>query len=233
MKMALCVLGALALSSEPGWTVADVNGGFESGDFNGWSVDNPFYPPGEFALYPSQIGSARVVNDPAHAFEGSHYALVEDFGASSFQPGPLRAITVSRSFDLVVGQILTGWAAFATMDYQPVDSGWVRVVDANGSLVSTLWSQHSGADASQYGDAFPPWTQWSWTAPSSQTYTLQYGISSTDDGLLGSSAYFDALAVSPNPKAPDPFSTAALMGLALLILGAFRSHLARKTAHTS
>lgn len=200
-----------------------INGGFESGDFGGWTLNAPLYP----LYYDSAClelgvwgyaheGTASVMQGAAAAAEGRFYAALfqNDVGGPGRETGVQRTISLSQDIFLREGQRVAGHASYANTDYSPADSGWVSILNDNGALLATPWLMHGGLNANyvaSLGVGDPPafgWVSWEWVAPVAGTYTLQLGVGSFDDGIFGSNAYFDGIAVS---SVPDAGSTLALL----------------------
>ena len=96
----------------------------------------------------------------------------------SFLALEVRDSSVSLYQDVFLnsGNILSGWAAFDWDDMFPfVDGASVDILQG-GNFIATPWSE-SGAGHPDSWDG--PWTSWSWTAPSSGTYRLQYTVKNT------------------------------------------------------
>jgi hypothetical protein len=159
------------------------NPGFETGDFNGWSV------------VISDTGNAQVVTSHDADFstyspkEGSYFALLESGSTSQYT-------TISQSMALSAGDVLSGWAAFDYGDYHDFnDNAYVRIYEGS-NLITTPW-QEWGNRRPNYSDG--PWTKWSFTAPDDATYTAVFGVINYDDYAMDSYGLFDAMKVVPLP----------------------------------
>lgn len=167
-----------------------VNGGFETGDFTGWTLSHP------------TLGSVVTSHDGDYVtyapVEGSYFAVLWAGAGTGVYT------TLSQQILLNAGDTLAGMAAFDYRDYDPFDDeAYVRVYDEWNNLVATPWYEH-GLAHPDYWDG--PWTPWSWTAPSSGIYLLEFGIANQGDNLLPSAALFDI------PEA----STFGLLGLGIV-----------------
>jgi len=188
---ALLVVGLSATASHAG----PVNFGFETGDFTGWTVVNGGY------------SSADVVNSyftqastTFSAFEGKYFALLAA-GAGNNVPN-----TVSQTFTLNAGQTISGAAGFFADDYLPYsDYGYATIVIGSG--LTTLFSANIASVGGQNGTT--GWVPWRYTASSSGSYTVTYGVSNGGDNSYASHAFFDGASV------PDSASTIAMLGMAV------------------
>lgn len=201
-KLLAGLIAALGLGTAQ---AAIVNAGFETGDLTGWT---------------SSTGGAFVTNSHANGYGGSATYLAQegDFFLAIASGAANVWQTASQSFSVGAGQTLSGLAAFNWGDYSPYNDGVrVRILDIAGSEVAVpFYFDGSLAPASGFnGD----WTEWSWTAATAGTYTLEFAARNTIDsgGPEQTYGYFDASASS----VPEPGSL-ALFGLALAGLAASR-----------
>lgn len=168
--------------------------------------------------------------DDGSAVEGNRFLQMTVGGGSSgnhseFRPftGPDsnpyffrdRSYRVALSRDLYMdsGNTLSLWANFYTDDYPPSDADDLRV-----SIDGTPIFELSVADVFA---GFPEgwesgWTQMTWTAPASGSYTLS--LSSYQDDQAFSSASFDDIMI-----VPEPATGLLMVGMAALAWRAGRS----------
>ncbi|MFX1514497.1 MAG: PKD domain-containing protein, partial [Promethearchaeota archaeon] len=161
----------------------------EIGDLTCWSVT---VPPG---------GLAQVVTSHI-GYQLTRYRPVEGKYLASLKPdGPGSYTTIKKTLYFATGQLIDGWAAFDGGDPNFNDNAAVRILNSSGDLVATPWY----SDISIVGPSGDgPWENWSWTAPRSDTYTLEYRVSNAVDSRFDSYALFDAILGLPSnipPKA--------------------------------
>jgi len=178
-----------------------VNGGFETGDFTGWTV----ILNGGTAQVVSSHTSIVAPGDPSTVYSpvgGSYFALLKTDGPGNEQK-------IQQSFDLVAGQTIFGWAAFDWGDYaQFYDNAWVRIYKGDPAAFDVPWYESGNPMTPPIPPTPPiprpnywdgPWTKWSYTAPTAGTYTVVMGIENWGDAALPSYALFDDVKVTPLP----------------------------------
>jgi hypothetical protein len=167
-----------------------VNGGFETGDFTGWTVVLTGGAANIVSIHTGQTASGPNGYNYAPV-TGNYFARVKTDGPGNFQ-------LVSQSLFLSVGSKLAGYAAFDYGDYHNFnDMARVEILDSANVVVATPW-QVQGNDVPNYSDG--PWTGWAWTAATAGTYTLRYSIANSLDSNLDSYALFDATVLVPEPS---------------------------------
>jgi hypothetical protein len=143
--------------------------------------------------------------------EGSYFAVLEagtDDGVYS---------TLSQGIAMSAGESLFGLAAFDYRDYDPYDdSAYVKILDNLGNEIATPWFEN-GLAHPDFWDG--PWTSWTWTAASTDTYFVQFGVANMGDNQANSAALFDA--VGSTAPVPEP-ATMLLMGTGIAGLIAAR-----------
>ena len=143
----------------------------------------------------------------AQSIEGDKFLAVGT-GDSYFVPSVFdtQDITVSQSFQLNQGDVVSGWFSFFNGDYIPQDSAWVKVLDASGREMEMPAYEVSGtypASSVDYLSA-TPWTHWQWTAPAVDTYVLTLGVTTFGDNRYSSYGLYDAIEIA---HVPDTGST--------------------------
>ena len=167
-------------SSEAGATTVAAsefaNGDFETGSLSPWTST-----PG-----PSSPG-ASVQSD----FNG-----YQPHGGSSFAvvaPGAQDTYThLTQPFTATAGQTVSGWAFFDGEDYLPFNDDGAVVIQQGGSDLATVFAASIGA-LGNYGKT--GWTAWSYTVPSSGTYTVDARVRNRGDGSVPSYLGLDDVTV--------------------------------------
>jgi hypothetical protein len=207
------VYGILAMVSLLGLGITQsakanlVNGSFETGDFTGWTVGN--------AGLSSVVTTTNAFNGtPYNPVDGNYFARLDAGGGAGVYT------LVSQGFSLTAGNSISGYAAFLAFDYLPFnDNAFVRILDSSNNIVATPWSA-SVATVGDFGNT--PWQSWNWTALTSGSYFVEFGVDNELDNALSSVALFDANTMS---SIPDAGSTLPLLGFALAGLGILRRKL--------
>ncbi len=129
-RPALVPLLLLFLGIAPAFSVP-IDGGFETGDLTGWTVEAPLYSE-TFGGY-GTLGSANVTDrvfslgmmGPDYLpKEGRFLAtLMADNGGLNPPPqGQISRLAIEQTLTVHSGDVLSGWAAFSTMEYYPARS---------------------------------------------------------------------------------------------------------------
>lgn len=235
MKTRIALWLGLGITLLTGGGVANagvLNGSFESWNLLGWNFTSD---SGDRATEPltRPAGSARTVANwgvnqglvpqitPA---AGYRFLLLNTRANGNFLGNDNYDLFVSQTLTLNQGEYLTGWSFFFDGDSEPLDSAWVRVRDDQGDIVALPWLATSGAPAAsapELGSLSAPygWFQWQWAVPTTGSYTVQLGMSTSGANNNASFGLFDGVNVQTVPI-PEPTSMALAMvgGLVLVIL---------------
>ena len=216
-----------------------VNGRFESGNFNGWTMDpqqdlatgQPDRQTGMIAKVVS-AWKPSVDSTPVWRAEAGRLLVVLGSGADGcFTVNP----TLKQTLALGKGAALSGWASFCTDggDDGSSDCAWVKIYDSDGREVANPWQARSGDGRGGAGrdDGFVqcpsahPWIQWEWEAPADGLYTVSLGTSSSRGDNHASYGFFnDICRQASHPAVPEPSSPALGVTGALLLAGWRRRH---------
>lgn len=238
---AAAVLSVLGLSSNA--YSQPINSGFETGDTTGW-VET--YPDVE-GVVPNINVVTNWTSDKTFGSSGSWpvtYKPVEGNYFTVLGAGDLahEFAMLSQRISLNRGDTLEGSASFCCgsevyYPTEPIDSmnfndyASISVLNSQGNIVAEPW--HADSYDLGYIETNPqgeiiggvdfgplPWQHWSWTAPESGNYTLEYKTTQGGDLVGASYALFDG----PRDKStavPEP-SSMILFGLASA--GIFAAH---------
>jgi len=178
LKKTLVFLAVLTLVlSLP--TFADeliTNGGFETGDFTGWTVTNQAGGSGNW--YTTGATNAPLSGEPTVGpASGSFYAVSDQTGPGGHnltQSFTLNGNTATLSFDMFVNDYDGGPFCNNGTDYTSgqVECAWVNILDSTGSTV--LSNLYAGADPLSSNPN--PYTSYSFdiTGLGPGTYQLQF-----------------------------------------------------------
>jgi len=189
--VALCLFTAPALAAMVNLT----NAGFETGDLTGWTV----YPDGgSVTVVSSQAGGAANGTTSWGPAEGLKFAVLKTGSADTW-------IQLSQQFVANAGDTLAFAYFWDSGDYKVPgtgywdDEGRVLLVDLSGPSFTTLVHRDVLNDPTDYWGT--PWTNVSYTLPSSGTYTLSFEVRNYGDNALDSRLGVDLPAVVPIPAA--------------------------------
>jgi len=126
-----------------------VNGGFETGDFTGWTLTNGYAP----SVEPFHQGYSL----PYYPMEGTYFAVLK---LTLMQIDGL-----SQYVDLQAGDTLTGWVAA-----DAAHTSFYRV-SMDGRSYEAIPFQNAIWDFGTLPIS-APWQSWSWTAPAAGTYRV-------------------------------------------------------------
>lgn len=225
----LAAVSAVALTLQTASAVP-LNGGFESGDFTGWTVAIPTgesqtmgtLPAGTAAVHSSWGPFGRMA-DALTAPDGTYFAAIGSANNAYFMGLQTYNITARLDFTLHAGNVLSGSAAFYNGDFEAQDTARVRIFDASNNELATPWLAVSGGRSYRSASA---WETWDWQAPIDGNYTVEVGVSTFGDNRFASYGFFDKVGVSTVVPVPEP-SGLSLIGMGLAGLAAFNRRRAR------
>jgi hypothetical protein len=233
-KPFLCQCGVLMLAGVlPAFGDSLVNGSFESGNFHGWTLENPrglsvFQPrrraAGTANVMSSWIGHAGLPS-ARQATEGRGFAGLGSLMDGHFTGNWSYNITLKQTLSLAAGDQVSGWSFFYNGDYEPQDSAWVTILDSSGQEVGNPWGESSGGLRGFDGNSTAcfsatPWTFWNWEAPADGLYTVTLGLTTGGDNSFASYGFFDDIRVQTSAfsPVPEPSALALLASGALLLI---------------
>lgn len=159
--------------------MAITNGGFDSASITGWTEVN--VPSTTFLS--SHTGGVYTYAPVG----GSYFVQI----STSYQiEGTFNALTQDIAF--TAGEVLSGYAAFDNLD--GIDIARIRIMQG-ATLIATPWEVEATST---------DWTLWSWTAPSTDTYTLRLEVANVFDSSGISYALFDSITISSPPPVDPP-----------------------------
>jgi hypothetical protein len=175
-----------------------INGGFETNSYNstgeytipGWTINAR-----DFSRY--GIGGTGSSPSPK---EGSYFAYLTG-DVSSWT-------TISQTFVMNSGDILSGYAYYYKQNEN--DSVYVRIFDGN-TQVDEVWTGTSASSG---------WENWTFTAPSTKSYTLVLGITEPSIQTMHGAVSFDGITLTSAPVPIPP--TVWLLGAGLVGLAGMR-----------
>lgn len=174
-----------------------INGSFETGDLTGWTPNSP-----TLVTVATDYQSYGPLFTPV---DGSYFALLFAGLGNVYT-------TLSQTFVVNAGDILTGSAFFQANDHLPLDDdAYVRIVQ-NGHILF----QSSVSDVGNFGNT--PWTSFTYVFPSGGTYTLEAGVRNIGDAAFSSVIGLDDVRLFSQAEVPEP-SHLALFVLLTVPLG--------------
>jgi PEP-CTERM motif len=208
-----------------------INGGFETGDPTGWTVQiPPALPPAD--TYQGWLNQPEGRADVIDSFtlwgdyntfrtyvpvDGRHFADMMSALYNTTTP-TLVLTSLSQEIYLTKGDYLSGSAAYYHHNpFAGENSAWVKIYK-NGAGIANPWYANGGGYVSGYGtlpnawNTASPWINWGWTAPETGLYTLELAQQSMAPGGVGTFAdvvFFDNISV------PEP-STMLLLGFGII-----------------
>ena len=183
------IFTAVCVSLISGAAADLVNGGFENGNFTGWTISAR-----DVTRY--SIGGS---SSPPLPIEGSYFAVL----TSDVSPWT----ELSQSIAMGVGDKLDGYAYYDVNLPAEGIQGYVRIYDSLNNPVATPWSRNNSNS--------PAWEAWTFTASAADTYKLVLGISESSVKTFHDQAFFDGCKYSMVPE-PASLWTLALGAGAIL-----------------
>jgi len=207
------------------------NGGFETGNFSGWTLQMAKPIPGSTARATPE-GWAAVDSSlpgPTAAESGRDFAALSLAGTVRFCGGAgLSSVDLSQTLSLDKGDLVTGWALISTPDdlissgpgdstfrrlcasgcsLPRQESAWVRILGGAGDPIANPWTAviDYGAKASICNVQTGTWQFWRWQAPATGSYTIDLGTMARKRAPFSSEACFDDIQVQPVPE-PGPIA---------------------------
>jgi hypothetical protein len=150
----------------------------------------------------------------------------------------LTSVSVSTSFSLSPGDVLSGWMALLTDDFPMFgDRAWVEIGSASVGpspvaipltlLISDAFYNNIGGpnNPPYYFASISPWYFWEWTAPFLDTYTLSLNV--YGDDAFTTNAFFDSNKIT-HSSVPEA-STMLYLGFGLIGLTAYNGRKLKKS----
>ncbi len=206
-----------------------VNGTFESWNLIGWTLQadlgeratEPFTRPAGAARTVASWGEPFGLSPALGPVQGFRFLSLSTRANANFISAGPYDIFLNQTLSLNQGEIVSGWSYFFNGDVEPLDSAWVRIRDDQNNVVGAPWLETSGLPLTTTANAPVPggWTQWQWAVPTTGTYSIQLGMSTSGANNNASYGFFDGLTVQAAPI-PEPTSMvlAMLGGMALVVL---------------
>jgi hypothetical protein len=211
------VMGLTTFATMTSAQAATVNGGFETG-FTGWStIGNTSIQNASYGSGPTEGNSDALLSAPADNSDALPTDLENFLGLSS---GSLDGINgsiyhgsaIKQTFSAEAGQTLTFQWNFLTNESQ--DSSF-----SDFAFVSIQSLAKLGDTSSSLTGSLSPFANetgfqtFSYTIPTSGSYTLGIGVANATDSFGNSAVLVDNVAVVPTPPLGIGFLTAGVLSL--------------------
>ena len=164
------------------------------GDLSTWTIDKN----------PVDVGQYSVANEIL-GMEGGNNPM--------YNTGSLM---IWKNIEFQECQIISGWSKFKSDDYLPFDydMAYVRV---GGDIVWQKWIHDFTEPYTGWRETL--WENWTWKAPASGTYRLEFFSQGDDE--LDSYTYHKCISMTDKCNVPEP-ATIILTGIGLLGIACFR-----------
>lgn len=180
------------------------NGGFESGDFSGWTLNTA--PNGGSGWVAQQVIAYDSNSHPVSIFsakEGMYFAAMYP-GDNGFYT------TLTQAFTIGAGDTISGWALFISADEMPYnDRGQMVIKNAAGAEIAIPFDASVESVGNTIG-ANTGWTNWTYLFPSDGNYTLEARVTNGEAPGYSSILAIDGVTVTgtalPSASAGGPYS---------------------------
>jgi Ca2+-binding RTX toxin-like protein len=174
------IMGAAAPSQA---AVSLVNPGFETGDLSGWTAAGE---GGQAVTTTYTAWTSSGQNGPVYTAPYGTYFATLPGGCTNNAPD---SNTLSQTFTAAAGDKVKASAFFDALDYYPyIDGGEVKMTVVSDSTSTVLFAS-DGGQTGDYGQT--PWTEFTYTVPSTGSYTLTVTAKNTIDCALDAVVGFD------------------------------------------
>ncbi|BAZ48591.1 Na-Ca exchanger/integrin-beta4 [Nostoc sp. NIES-4103] len=209
-----------------------VNGGFETGNFNGWTtLGSASIETATFGSGPTQGNSQALLSTGGATFNDSileKFLALEDESLNSLGKGQVtQGSAIQQTFTAKAGDILSFDWDFLTNEVLPPitfsDFSFVSISSQDNSVSSLLALADVTNTTSEFSltDFFQEtgFQTFSFKLPTTGTYTLGLGVLDVGDGDIDSGLLIDNFKLT---SVPEPTSGLSLLGFSTLVLLKFR-----------